>query len=94
MLARTYAEAARERLPEYDRFGMLVEASLYQADPWQHRVAIAEALQHMAASLGSSEILNLFKLLIDGKALGDRSEAVQSKMLDVRTLHTFDRILS
>jgi hypothetical protein len=62
---------------------MLVEASLDQTDPWQHRVAIAEALQHMAASLGSVEIASLFQLLIAGKALGDRSEAVQSKMLDV-----------
>ena len=82
-IARDYQEAAKERLPEYDRFGMLVEASLHQQDPWQHRLAIAEALQHMAKLFGSKEVSALFSLLIQEQALGDRSETVQSGMLQV-----------
>ena len=84
LLARDYREAARERLPEYDRFGMLIEASLEQQDPWQHRVAIAETLGHMSEIYGSEEVVAVFKLLIQEQALGDRSEIVQSKMLNVR----------
>jgi hypothetical protein len=86
-LARDYKEAARERLPEYDRFGMLIEASLHQEDPWQARSAHAEALQHLAPFYESEQVEQLFQLLVADQALGDRSEQVRSKMLDVRSSH-------
>lgn len=83
LLSEAYKVAAREKMPEYDQFGMLVEASLHQQDPWQERVAIAETFGHMASLLGPSEVTAFFRLLIDEQGLGDRSEAVRSKMLDV-----------
>lgn len=71
-------------MPEYDQFGMLVEESLHQQDPWQERVAIAETFGHLASLLHPSEVTVFFRLLIEDQALGDRSETVRSKMLEVR----------
>lgn len=84
LLIKEYQGAAKERLPEYDRFGMLVQASLDLQDPWQARVAQAEALKQLAQNFGSFEVQALFHLLINDHALGDRSEPVRSQMLDVR----------
>lgn len=70
-------------LPEYDQFGMLVHASLDQEDPWKTRVAQAEALRNMAHLWGPAEVVTLFEMLIDGGALGDRVEAVRTRMLEV-----------
>ena len=83
-LATAYKSAAKEKMPEYDQFGMLVEESLHQQDPWQERVAIAETFGHLASLLHASEVASFFRLLIDEQALGDRSETVRVKMLEVR----------
>lgn len=85
-LSKAYKDAAKEKLPVYDQFGMLVEESLHQQDPWQERVAIAETFGHLASLLQPSDVAKIFHLLIDEQALGDRSEAVRGKMLDVRTM--------
>lgn len=82
-LSDAYKLAAKEKLPVYDQFGMLVEESLHQQDPWQERVAIAETFGHLAAILQPSDVAEIFRLLINGQALGDRSEAVRGKMLEV-----------
>lgn len=87
-LAAAYKSAAKEKMPVYDQFGMLIEESLHQQDPWQERVAIAETFGHLAALLHASEVVSFFHLLIDEQALGDRSEAVRSKMLEV-SLHEY-----
>jgi hypothetical protein len=81
-LAQAYKNAARELVPEYDEFGMLIEASLHQEDPWRERVAIAEAFSHLAPLLESGEVMSFFRLLIDQQALGDKSEVVRLKMLE------------
>jgi hypothetical protein len=92
-LAQAYKNAARELVPEYDEFG--IEASLHQEDPWRERVAIAEAFSHLAPLLESGEVMSFFRLLIDQQALGDKSEVVRLKMLEVRgyarseSVHTY-----
>lgn len=83
LLCDAYKTAAKEKMPEYDQFGMLVEESLHQQDPWEERVAIAETFGHLAPLLQSSEVNTFFRLLINDQGLGDRSEAVRGKMLEV-----------
>lgn len=75
---------AKELLPEYDRFGMLVEASLNAQDPWRTRVAQAQALRLMASAFTSAHVFKCFELFIQQEALGDRSEEVRSAMIEVR----------
>lgn len=89
MLSEAYKSAARERLPQHDEFGMLIEASLHQEDPWAERAAIAQALQHLAPHLAAEDVQNVFQLLIRDQALGDRSEAVRTEMLEVSVFRHF-----
>lgn len=77
-----YEDKAKELVPEYDRFGMLIEESLSREDPWKARKALATALRLMAASFSAAEVKTFFDMLIDGKALGDRSQAVRSELLE------------
>lgn len=62
---------------------MVIEESLNVEDPWRTRVAIALTLKLVSVHFSSSEVDALFYLLIYGGALGDRSQAVRSEMLEV-----------
>ncbi|GAA5981477.1 hypothetical protein JCM10908_004121 [Rhodotorula pacifica] len=81
-LIAEYEDKAKELVPEYDRFGMLIEESLSREDPWKARKALATALRLMSASFSAAEVKTFFDLLIDGKALGDRSQSVRSELLE------------
>ncbi|BGP36319.1 translational activator of GCN4 [Rhodotorula kratochvilovae] len=81
-LVAEYDDKAKELLPEYDRFGMLVEESLSREDPWKARKAIATAFRLLAEQFSPVDVKAFFDLLIEGKALGDRSQAVRSEMLE------------
>ncbi|GAA6002609.1 hypothetical protein JCM10207_007591 [Rhodosporidiobolus poonsookiae] len=81
-LVAEYHEKAKELLPEYDRFGMLVEESLSREDPWKARKAIATTLRLLADIFSPADVKSFFDLLIAGQALGDRSQAVRSEMLE------------
>lgn len=81
-LIAEYEDKAKELVPEYDRFGMLVEESLSREDPWKARKALATALRLMSPSFSAAEVKTFFDLLIDGKALGDRSQSVRSELLE------------
>lgn len=81
-LIAEYEDKAKELVPEYDRFGMLVEESLSREDPWKARRALATALRLMSPSFSAAEVKTFFDLLIDGKALGDRSQSVRSELLE------------
>ncbi|GAA5827172.1 hypothetical protein JCM11251_001152 [Rhodosporidiobolus azoricus] len=81
-LVGEYQEKAKELLPEYDRFGMLVEESLSREDPWKARKAIATTLRLASELYSPVDVKSFFDLLISGQALGDRSQAVRSEMLE------------
>ncbi|BGP21302.1 translational activator of GCN4 [Rhodotorula toruloides] len=81
-LIAEYEDKAKELVPEYDRFGMLVEESLSREDPWRTRKAIATTLRLMADLFSPAEVETFFDLLIAGKALGDRSQSVRTEMLE------------
>ncbi|GAA5901674.1 hypothetical protein JCM8208_001574 [Rhodotorula glutinis] len=81
-LVAEYDDKAQELLPEYDRFGMLIEESLSREDPWKARKAIATTLRLLGALFSPVDVKAFFDLLIEGKALGDRSQSVRSEMLE------------
>jgi HEAT repeat protein len=77
-----YEEKSKELMPEYDRFGMLVEESLTREDPWKARKALATSLRLLADLYNPIDVKSFFDLLISGQALGDRSQSVRSEMLE------------
>ncbi|KAH8929690.1 ARM repeat-containing protein [Atractiella rhizophila] len=66
---------------EYDKFGMVIEASLDRQDPWKERRAIALSLGLLASSYTTSNVRQVFSLLLKGDGLGDRNEEVRKEML-------------
>ncbi|GAA5844812.1 hypothetical protein JCM3766R1_003325 [Sporobolomyces carnicolor] len=81
-LVAEYQEKAKELLPQYDRFGMLIEESLDAEDPWKARKALATTLRLMSPIFSPVDVKTFFDLLINGEALGDRSQSVRSEMLE------------
>ncbi|CAH7689389.1 hypothetical protein PPACK8108_LOCUS24462 [Phakopsora pachyrhizi] len=74
---------AKELLPEYNRFGMIISESIEQEDPWKQQIALANALYQLAPHWNKSEILPLFSFLVE-QSLRDRHEEVQTSMLGAR----------
>lgn len=88
LLVTAYVTDSRDITDQFDRFGLLMHASSDQEDPWYARVAQADALTCLAPHWRDEDVERLFDLLINKKALGDKSESVRAKMLEVRpTLH-------
>lgn len=81
-LCQLYKQRNKVLVPEYDRFGMVIESTKNRQDPWQTRAAVAVALRHQAPHLQGSDVPLFFEFAIDGQALGDRSEEVRPKMLE------------
>ncbi|SPO29720.1 related to translation activator GCN1 [Ustilago trichophora] len=84
-LCQLYKERNKVLAPEYDRFGMVIESTKNRQDPWQTRAAVAVALRHQAPYLQGSDVPPFFEFMIDGQALGDRSEEVRPSMLEAAT---------
>ena len=77
-----YRERNKLLLPEYDKFGMIVEGTENRKDPWEIRSAIASTFSELAEYLSSDDIAPFFTFLIKEEALGDRNESVRIKILD------------
>ncbi|PWY99964.1 ARM repeat-containing protein [Testicularia cyperi] len=84
-LCSLYRERNKTLEPEYDRFGMVIEATKNRQDPWQTRAAVAVALKHLSQLFQGSDVVPFFQFLIDGQALGDRNEEVRQRMLEAAT---------
>ena len=82
-LIAEYQEKAKELLPQYDKFGMLIEESLDIEDPWRTRKALATTLRLLSPFFSPVDVKTFFDLLITGEGLGDRSQSVRSEMLEV-----------
>lgn len=78
-----YKEKAKELLPQYDQYGMVIEESLNAEDPWRARKAIATTFKLVAPYFSPADVAAFFDILITGEALGDRSQSVRSEMLEV-----------
>jgi hypothetical protein len=81
-LRHLYELRAVELKPELDKYGLVIDSTVGREDPWRTRVAIALAFQHLAPLFNGSDVEPFFEFLIQGEALGDRSEEVRQKMLD------------
>ncbi|KAK4055085.1 translational activator of GCN4 [Microbotryomycetes sp. JL201] len=77
-----YRQQAKELVPQYDQYGMVIEESLMAEDPWRTRKALATTLRLVAEQFRAQDVKTFFGLLIEGEALGDRSQAVRSEMLE------------
>ncbi|ORY90168.1 ARM repeat-containing protein [Leucosporidium creatinivorum] len=77
-----YKEKAKELLPQYDQYGMVIEESLNAEDPWRARKAIATTFKLVAPYFSPADVAAFFDILIAGEALGDRSQSVRSEMLE------------
>ncbi|EST09400.1 protein of unknown function DUF3554 [Kalmanozyma brasiliensis GHG001] len=85
-LCQLYKERNKVLAAEYDRFGMVIDSTKNRQDPWQTRAAIAVALRHQSPYLQGTDVPTFFEFMIDGQALGDRSEDVRPKMLEAATV--------
>ncbi|KDE04239.1 hypothetical protein MVLG_05338 [Microbotryum lychnidis-dioicae p1A1 Lamole] len=81
-LAAEYRDKAKEIVPQYDQFGMIIEESLTAEDPWKTREALGTTLRLAAPLFEPRHVQSFFDLLIDESALGDRKQAVRSEMLE------------
>ncbi|CAD6979741.1 unnamed protein product, partial [Tilletia controversa] len=78
-----YHEKAKMIKPEYDQFGMVIDGTANQQDPWRARVGIALTIRHLAPYLNPlTDVPAVFDFLVSGQAVGDRSDRVRQRMLD------------
>ncbi|KAJ2727327.1 translational activator of GCN4, partial [Coemansia sp. Cherry 401B] len=82
-LQAAYREWLISLEPDYDEFGIVVPGTQHRADIAFARVAVADALGHIAALLTSpAQAQALVRFLVDGGVLGERDELVRARMLD------------
>ncbi|KAJ2392646.1 translational activator of GCN4, partial [Coemansia sp. RSA 2603] len=69
--------------PDYDAYGIVVPGTQNRQDTADARVAVAAALAHLAPYLASAaQMQRLVAFLVRERVLGERSEAVRTRMLD------------
>ncbi|KAJ2827489.1 translational activator of GCN4, partial [Coemansia erecta] len=69
--------------PDYDEFGIVVPGTQHRTDIAYARVAVADALYHVAPLLATpAQAQALVRFLVDGGVLGERAETVRTRMLD------------
>ncbi|TFK50812.1 ARM repeat-containing protein [Heliocybe sulcata] len=85
-LEELYRDKAKILAPEFDQYGMVIEQSLNQIDPWPTRQAIAQAFELLAPSIPEQEIEPFFSFLIRDEALGDRTPEVRRQMLQAANM--------
>ncbi|KAJ2059001.1 translational activator of GCN4 [Coemansia sp. S146] len=82
LLQDTYGRWYISLEPEYDRFGLVVPGTQHRVDIAEARVAVGDALLHLAPLLTSAgQVRDLVHFLVHKRVLGERSEAVRSAML-------------
>ncbi|KAE8244826.1 hypothetical protein A4X13_0g6225, partial [Tilletia indica] len=78
-----YHEKAKLIQPEYDQFGMVIDGTGNQQDPWRARVSVALTIKNLAPHLNPlTDVPAIFDFLVSGQAVGDRSDRVRQRMLD------------
>ncbi|KAH8827750.1 armadillo-type protein [Flagelloscypha sp. PMI_526] len=81
-LEEEYVDKAKILAPEFDEFGMVIQATLDRADPFPTRIAVGNAFFNLAPSFPDGHIEPFFTFLISSGALGDRNEEVRRSMLN------------
>ncbi|KAJ2156568.1 translational activator of GCN4, partial [Coemansia sp. RSA 552] len=68
--------------PDYDEFGIVVPGTQNRVDIAETRVAVADALYHIAPLLmNAGQVQGLVRFLVEGEVLGERAESVRTHML-------------
>ncbi|KAJ1666586.1 translational activator of GCN4 [Coemansia sp. RSA 1646] len=68
--------------PEYDAFGIVVPGTQNRVDVAEPRVAVADALFHLASELATADqVESLIQFLVEDGVLGERAESVRTHML-------------
>ncbi|KAJ2862732.1 translational activator of GCN4 [Coemansia erecta] len=68
--------------PEYDEYGIVVAGTQNRKDVAEPRVAVADALCHLAPELVTAEqVESLIRFLVEDGVLGERAEPVRTHML-------------
>ncbi|KAJ2663024.1 translational activator of GCN4 [Coemansia sp. RSA 1200] len=81
-LMRAYSAWHVSLEPEYDEYGIVVAGTQNRADTAEPRVAVADALHHLAPELGTADQVNaVIRFLVEDGVLGERSEPVRAHML-------------
>ncbi|KAJ2512974.1 translational activator of GCN4 [Coemansia sp. RSA 1939] len=81
-LVRAYSAWHVSLEPEYDEYGIVVAGTQNRADTAEPRVAVADALYHLAPELGTADQVNaVIRFLVEDGVLGERSERVRAHML-------------
>lgn len=81
-----YREKAKPLVPEYDEFGMVIASTLDRVDPWEARLATADAFYQIAALFSEDQVIPFFQFLIEAEAIGDRNLDVRRRMLEAGVL--------
>ncbi|KAJ1821992.1 translational activator of GCN4 [Coemansia sp. RSA 2598] len=69
--------------PEFDSFGIVVPGTQNRKDIADTRVAVGSALVYLAPLLATSaQVQSLVRFLVGDRVLGERSEAVRTRMLE------------
>ncbi|KAK4556108.1 translational activator of GCN4 [Recurvomyces mirabilis] len=82
-LEERYAEYAKPRKPELDRYGMPVKKDL--ADPWEARHGIALAFGELADVFPQGRLTYFLQFLIEHGPLADKNNLVRDAMVDAAT---------
>ncbi|WFD28586.1 translational activator of GCN4 [Malassezia nana] len=85
-LQQLYESQTYSLEPEYDQYGMVIEATLNREDPWPVRLAVAHTLQALAPQFRAQDVLPFFQFAMQRhSALSDRDERVRRAMLSAAT---------
>ncbi|KAJ2778510.1 translational activator of GCN4 [Coemansia javaensis] len=69
--------------PDYDEFGIVVPGTQHRVDAPAPRIAVADALLHVAPLLATpAHVQRLLRFLVEDRVLGERDAAVRARMLD------------
>ena len=82
-LQASYAEYAKPRKPELDRYGMPIKKDL--SDLWEGRHGIALAFKEMAPVFPPSHLVAFTQFLVESGPLGDKNNTVRDSMVDAAT---------
>ncbi|EME42185.1 hypothetical protein DOTSEDRAFT_73115 [Dothistroma septosporum NZE10] len=78
-----YAEAAKPRKPELDKYGMPLKKDL--ADPWESRHGFALTFKELAPAFPTDQLQPFLDFLIQDGPLADKNTSVRDSMVDAAT---------
>ncbi|KAG7814872.1 hypothetical protein KL924_001286 [Ogataea haglerorum] len=82
-LLELYRAKEKPPAPQLDEFGLPIKSAAETKDAWEERSGVALALKYLAPQFTDTrEVEQVFRFLIDERALGDKNAAVRQEMQD------------